>query len=334
MLRRYNELEKPAEEEERLRLLYVATTRAKDHLILSGCRQRRGAESGAWMRLLAERFDLDSGAFLGNDGASAPVLVTTEAPPASRGKRSPTPRLDELGEQLNSTPPDSGCDLSAVGPLPFGAGRLRLSFSELSGILERDPIATADQITPTRTREEALRLGVLVHGVLAAWDWDQTSTKENISQAIARIDRTVSTSLSGEARHMLATFLQSEQAAAIAAATQRHAELEFHLQLPTAGEPVEMHGYLDMLYRDAEGRWCVVDYKTNVVAVEAIESAAEPYALQLYLYGLAVQRILGVEPHLSLYFLHSQRSYVAPSWSKLQRRCEPLLQQAIQKLRS
>jgi len=50
-------LEKVEELDEMHRLLYVATTRAADRLILSSGVREPGLANGPWMKLLARRFD-------------------------------------------------------------------------------------------------------------------------------------------------------------------------------------------------------------------------------------------------------------------------------------
>ena len=54
-------IEKREDEAESLRVLYVALTRAADHLILSGGLDANGRPHSLWMKLLAERFDLGTG---------------------------------------------------------------------------------------------------------------------------------------------------------------------------------------------------------------------------------------------------------------------------------
>ena len=67
------------------RLLYVATTRAADYLILSSGVERLDNTKGPWMELLARQFDLATGRFVGELAASEPlpeVRVITEEPSA------------------------------------------------------------------------------------------------------------------------------------------------------------------------------------------------------------------------------------------------------------
>ncbi len=49
------------DEAEQIRLFYVATTRAKDHLVLSACLQHDAKPRSPWMQLLARQFDLQTG---------------------------------------------------------------------------------------------------------------------------------------------------------------------------------------------------------------------------------------------------------------------------------
>jgi ATP-dependent helicase/nuclease subunit A len=90
-----------AEWREELRTLYVATTRARDYLVLSASVRADYRPDGAWMRLLSERFNLRSGRCL-VVGQSAHVRVNEEvavspapvAPPNPAEKRQPTPQCE------------------------------------------------------------------------------------------------------------------------------------------------------------------------------------------------------------------------------------------------
>ena len=54
-------INREAEEQEMVRLFYVACTRAADHLILSSSVADIARPKGIWLKLLAERFDLTTG---------------------------------------------------------------------------------------------------------------------------------------------------------------------------------------------------------------------------------------------------------------------------------
>jgi hypothetical protein len=72
---------------EELRTLYVACTRAEDYLVLSAALKPDVRPEGAWMRLLAERFDLRTGLCLvpGLSPEQVPQVRVTDAlrPPAT-----------------------------------------------------------------------------------------------------------------------------------------------------------------------------------------------------------------------------------------------------------
>lgn len=99
-----------ADEEESLRLLYVATTRAADRLILSGGLNGLDRQSSPWMRILERKFDLGSGAMLDrtthrrlaerlppSEYAAPQVRVFVNLlPAASDGEARPRPDFEEL----------------------------------------------------------------------------------------------------------------------------------------------------------------------------------------------------------------------------------------------
>ncbi len=52
-------------------------------------------------------------------------------------------------------------------------------------------------------------------------------------------------------------------------------------------------GTIDRLYRTAEGRWCIVDYKTDFVKLAGLPRRAEHYRPQVEFYALLVHKLLG-----------------------------------------
>ena len=69
------------------RLLYVATTRAADYLILSAGVEEPGEATGPWMELLARRFDLTTGSTSRNGGRQHEAATAGRASPR-RDRRS------------------------------------------------------------------------------------------------------------------------------------------------------------------------------------------------------------------------------------------------------
>ena len=131
-------------------------------------------------------------------------------------------------------------------------------------------------------------------------------------------------------------FLASPRAAAIAAAAEVHREIEFLLAWPPDRPDAEgpyLQGFIDCLYRDASNRWRVIDYKTNRVEPGRLAEAAAGYEMQMYVYALAVERILGQVPaELTLCFLRPALEHHFPWDAGSRRRAAAMVDEAIQTL--
>ena len=153
-LRMYKYLEDRADEDESLRILYVALTRAADYLILSAGLGADRSVHSPWLKLLADRYDLRTGlpkddphlASILRDQAGRTsaadhsshdeipeIRVHQEPPPLAKVDRSDRKRirlseLRKLAETADSDP---------LPPLmhtivPVHCGPLRLRFRDLS----------------------------------------------------------------------------------------------------------------------------------------------------------------------------------------------------------
>ena len=72
----------------------------------------------------------------------------------------------------------------------------------------------------------------------------------------------------------------------------------------TSGAGRYFRGYVDCLYQDDAGTWHIMDYKTNDVSAAQVPVVAGQYEMQLYVYALAAERVLGESPvELVLHFL-------------------------------
>jgi len=65
-------------------------------------------------------------------------------------------------------------------------------------------------------------------------------------------------------------------------------------------------GTVDRLVR-TEGGWHIIDYKTGDVDVDEVQARADDYACQMMVYAMGVERLLGVEPEVSIYFPSCKR---------------------------
>jgi ATP-dependent helicase/nuclease subunit A len=326
-----------AENEEDLaelsRLLYVATTRAADYLILSAGVEEPGKVCGPWMELLAKRFDLLSGSTLSSPGTrtgSRLATVTTTQPaiqskPVDLRQRRDLLKILEKARQMAAE--GQGRQSRYLGPVAPDAGaRRQYSFSRLTGKLHAramgsEPSSLESDGSPVRPLD-ARGLGTLVHEVLAEVDFSRPGDVADLVRRHADEQAADGRGDNGEAAELISRFLASPRAAAIAAAEKAYRELEFLLAWPPAGEQTGsgadvpepparyLQGFIDCLYCDAEGQWRLVDYKTNRVTADTLPVVAGNYEMQMLVYALAVERILKRPPaELVLCFLRPGLEY-------------------------
>lgn len=306
---------------ELIRLFYVATTRAADRLILSSGVAELGKPGGPWTELLYRRFDPQTGACRATlpEGYRAPeVRVTTSEPPIGRKPSAGRIRrdLDKLADKaLDMAAKGAGRTPEHLGPVAADrAARRQYSFSRLSGALHARPAvgqpvdATEEETPPdAAARIDPLGLGTLVHAVLAEIDFGSPADVAGLAARHAPQHLPGDDAGRREAVELIGRFLGSPRAAEIAAAREVYPEVEFLLAWPPGSHEPEgryLQGFIDCLYQDAAGRWCVLDYKTNRATARTLAEVAAAYEMQMLVYGLAVERILGQPPAaLVLHFL-------------------------------
>jgi ATP-dependent helicase/nuclease subunit A len=267
---------------ESMRLLYVAATRAADHLVLSSgvSPKELQSPSGPWMKLLAERFDLMTGQLTVSlpdaDGFGPPAVKVTMTAPSREVVSGSTRSWHDLDAGIDraiqiatdskreSTASDAGQRF--LTPIAVDcAARRRFSVSRLSGELQLDAAARAT-ITLAPADDDlaavsAIDLGTLVHEVLAGIPMQsRVDVPAWVTQCMPSGDEKIET-LQSEAKLFVESFLKSARAAELAAAKQVHRELEFLLVWPP-NQPIDssqptryLQGFIDCLYQDARGRW-------------------------------------------------------------------------------
>ncbi len=341
-------VENREDEAESRRLFYVATTRAADYLILSSGVVDPALPVGEWRELLAERFDLASGKLRGVPGKghhNPDILVTTERPTLEDDRVAQVERPDwpKVLQQAEHVARSAKAMLFA-GTEPIacsGQGRRRFSFSRLSGriVTERQAVEerdAAELLMSTSAADdageagpEARMVGIAVHDVLAKYDYrhDQPASRRAAVEGLVRRALGAVTTATPESTAELAAlaeaFIGSPRGQAIVGAKQVFRELEFLLTWPLdrpADDGIHLQGFLDLLYEDAAGRWCIVDYKSHRTASANLAAVAEPYRLQLAVYALAVEQILGRAPdELTLFFLRGGAEFSVP-WNAAEKR--------------
>ncbi|HEY4313723.1 MAG TPA: UvrD-helicase domain-containing protein [Pirellulales bacterium] len=326
----FRKMEEPEEADEGIRLLYVATTRAADYLMLSAGVKNLDEPPG-WLEFVGERFDLRSGDLrvaLPPEYGRPRVNVTLEEPPAPRKTTDGAGHVDwkSITTQAHERAANGrGILPPLVAPLSADRTAQRVfSFSRLASDLKvetswpdvvTDEGRAAVELLTDDVAGDATKLGSLVHAVLAQVAFsNERKVAERCRDELARRFATADVNLESAAA-MIEQFLRSPRAEALRQAQAVHRELEFLLRWPPggAGEGQSIQGVIDCLYQDRDGGWHILDYKTNRVSAAGVPRLAASYELQMALYALAVDEVLGVSPtSLTLYFLQPKVEHAVP----------------------
>jgi ATP-dependent helicase/nuclease subunit A len=257
------------------RLLYVAATRARDHLVVGLHHAERGRATPA-----RELWNVcqDSAAGWWNpvafgDQLALPVDVRSiEFSPAS---------ID-----------DRTAWRAAHDDLLAHANERRVFAATAIAALHQDdePIdpEVADDATaaslPPAIRRGGTALGRAVHAVLATVDFDDANDLTALSTTQAVAENIID---DGDVERRARSALKAPIVAAARAANRRWRELYVSAPVGERGRLIE--GYIDLLFEDERGELVVVDYKTDA----DLDTAADRYRLQAATYALALETTLG-----------------------------------------
>ena len=311
------------EEAESKRLLYVAATRAREKLLISGHTKRKRDSSltlAGWLAWLGAQVGLDKAHLDAPPPASQPLPLTwpdgnltcTIHPPQAAPL---SPEQAELAAVLESgeRPTMVAAEESDT---PFTPDLLEPFYVPLSDDAdektrrrEQEPPARVWRVVP-RGRQRALSwvVGQLTHVALAHWRFPDQPDFEVFLFPYALeaglTDHGEITDAMSEARRLLARFQRHPLYAELDAAG-RHHELPYSVELAEGSHS----GIIDLLYR-ADGRWTVVEFKTDELRATddlRVHIAHEKYDQQVRRYVEAVDRLLGECPRALLVFLNVGR---------------------------
>jgi ATP-dependent helicase/nuclease subunit A len=318
------------ERAERLRLYYVAMTRAVERLIVAGSVDSEHLDGSTPMGWVLSRLDcaaeLDGSAGqpieLERGGARLVVRVDRYA---VRVDEPDEPVLVEDDGQLAlfaelpaPRPALAGLRLPELAPLPAPPVHevRRLSYSALStfeqcsykyyaryvvGMSERDGSASGDALGATA-------VGSLVHGVLEGLDLRSPSIPDDLDAQLAAVPAEDAERV----RAFVVAYCGSELASRIAALDGACAERPFAFE----HDDVLLHGFVDVLHM-ADGRATVVDYKTNVLGDASPQEIVESeYRLQRLVYALACFRAQVSEVEVVYQFLERPDALVSTVYTR------------------
>ncbi|NLF32149.1 MAG: UvrD-helicase domain-containing protein [Planctomycetes bacterium] len=153
-------------------------------------------------------------------------------------------------------------------------------------------------------RLDAATAGTVFHRCMELLDVNDPQTPEAlVARALADEGVTADAGpLAATLGSMLAALRGHDLWATLAGARRRLAELPFVTRIG----PVEVEGIIDLLVETADGRWCVIDYKSDRVTAATAARRAGHYGLQMAVYASAAARRLGLadgKVSAALYFL-------------------------------
>ena len=329
------------------RLFYVAMTRAREHLVLAGrspASPTRPRSFGSPLRWLLAELGIDEA--LAADGwrelGVARLHAAWWGPERVDGIRDPYIAAEERALKLARGAVRAG----AIPEWPLDGRDAQEGRNAVARILDRAaPPAPRRAATTTVTRlsyfarcplvyyhnlvlqvEEhplgrrkaaasvaggelsALERGTLVHGLLerAALDADPGAEAARLAAEppdIADAER-------ARLRSMLARVLADPLLDRARRSTRLEREYPFYLDL----DGTTVHGVIDLVFADVDGRGVVVDYKSNdLAAPDRVTVLTEHYRPQIELYALAAQRAGLVDPsEATLYFLNTAEARTRP----------------------
>jgi ATP-dependent helicase/nuclease subunit A len=300
------------EKQEAHRLLYVAMTRAEEHLILSYTRGRKRPSN--WAKIVDEFFLLDSrlplddpqtGEFapLGGDTFDVSIRITNSEPPPLRAALE-DPASNEgvltvprpvVNDQHDSAVNVTSLTVFADCPRKYYLQRYIGWNGTFHATFDSEDMASAEEENEESEDLTASELGTFVHEILAA----------------------KAGPFPEEAQRLADVFLESDLGKRAAAASRSECEWEFIVNI----HGTLVRGTIDLWFEE-NNEIAIVDYKTDT------RERPEPYAPQLALYGLALERAFGKRPTKAwLHFLRSNHPIEVPLDDTAIHRVEDLLAQ-------
>jgi ATP-dependent exoDNAse (exonuclease V) beta subunit len=283
-----NEREHMRRRAEDVRLLYVATTRARDHLVLAW-----SEESGGFLakNMLPERLGATPGSLPSADWDLG-VLRAADLPPRERARSVHTVDVERVLAELAGT--TSG-DLFAA-PRP-GERTERPAIVAATAVAQAaarrfvgDPSARGDEADDDSL--DARAVGVLVHAALQTIEAGppKEAVAAALDRAIRHLDGTVSPDERARVGADLERIVRDPVLAALRErfAAERGAFREVPFLLPFGDQLLS--GTIDVLLEQEDGSLILIDYKTGRAPTGHVLPA---HRAQMALYAWAAESITG-----------------------------------------
>src|SRR6266545_3584093 len=321
------------ERAERLRLYYVAMTRAIDRLLVSGAVDRESAaDASTPMGWVLGRLGADdelaaaNGAPLELERGEARLLVRVDRP-------TPAPEIDveplgdgqlalfEEGSAPALAPPAPSLPPLAVVPEPPLHAVRRLSFTALSLFETCSYRYYAERVVGMRGRGgdagdperlSGTAIGSAVHAELELMDLAAPAVADGLEERV----RSAYPAAGGEELSLIRALLESYRTSELAARVARLDAVAKERHFTFEHDGVLLHGFLDVYHREGTDA-LVVDYKSNALGDETPEEIVErAYRLQRLVYALACFRAGAERVEVVYQFLERPDAPVATTFKR------------------
>jgi ATP-dependent helicase/nuclease subunit A len=328
---------KAEERAERLRLYYVAMTRAQDRLIVSGAIDpARSAEEATPIGWVLSRLNAlgeleragETPVELERGGARIVVRVDRWQPAARDEPEPPVAAVGQLAlfdADENGALPTFAPALPVLPPAPEPPLHRvrRLSFTALGQFESCSYRYYAERIVGMRATDERLaapgttglaatEIGTAVHRLLELVDLREPSPPDDLAEHVRSWYPSVTDDEVARIASFVGTYCGSELARRIARLPAARAERPFAFE----HDGVLLHGRIDVLQLDGS-RAVVVDYKTNSLAECTPEEIVDTdYRLQRLVYALACFRTGVDEVEIVYHFLERADGVVSAAFTR------------------
>jgi ATP-dependent helicase/nuclease subunit A len=263
-VQRLTENEKRHTQAEYARLLYVATTRARDHLVISLYHGKK-ASSECGARKLLEY------------GAAGHAEQRPQLAPEPKSSKRPFEDLEvEAAEEMSAEEFKAGRQV-----LLSSATQRR--YTSATAIGQQKKEEKTDETEPWSRGRGGTRLGRAVHAAIQSLPWD---ADDRTIEAFAKA-QAVAEAIPHRTEHvarLVRWVLRESKAAERARSAQRALrEVPFAVQV----DGMVLEGFIDLLIESADGIE-VVDWKTDQIIPAEVDERLKEYETQagLYVYGI------------------------------------------------
>ncbi len=285
------EAAKPVDEQmdfhERLRLLYVACTRARDHLVVSTHRAARGSAP-------ASRSALTNAELLAEASQAAPGVVELSVSLPTLADRDAVPGRAAVPYDQWLAKAEA---IRAAAARPSAISASSMEGTPTGRIASPEDDAGPDpglakgardlELPPWNKGRYGTAIGRAVHGALQTVD---LSTGAGVEEAVA-----AQVLAEGVLEYQLVVLDMCRQA--LASDIVQRAAARSHWRETYVGTVLDdgtvLEGFIDLVYREDDGSLVVVDYKTASAPTGALSQRVDTYLPQMAAYAEALSRATG-----------------------------------------